>query len=167
MQDLVDAMGINRYSLYEEFGDKHSLYLAALDRYSSSVTGEGYDALGSADDGAAAIRQFFSDQVERLLGKAEDRGCMLVNCTAELAAHDDSAADVVRLGFARSERAFRNALDKAAAVGDIDPAQDLDDLARFFVASSNGMAVVAKAMPGRAFLESFGRVIVLALERPG
>ena len=31
--DLVEHMGINRQSLYDTFGDKHSLYLAALDRY--------------------------------------------------------------------------------------------------------------------------------------
>ncbi len=33
MQNLVDAMGINRGSLYATFGDKHSLHLATLDRY--------------------------------------------------------------------------------------------------------------------------------------
>ncbi|HEU4769480.1 MAG TPA: helix-turn-helix domain-containing protein, partial [Pyrinomonadaceae bacterium] len=33
MQNLVEHMGINRQSLYDTFGDKHSLYLQALDRY--------------------------------------------------------------------------------------------------------------------------------------
>ncbi len=33
MQDLVEHMGINRQSLYDTFGDKHSLFLKALDRY--------------------------------------------------------------------------------------------------------------------------------------
>ena len=33
VQDLVDCMGINRGSLYDTFGDKHKLFLEALDRY--------------------------------------------------------------------------------------------------------------------------------------
>ena len=31
--DLTERMGINRFSMYDTFGDKRSLYLAALDRY--------------------------------------------------------------------------------------------------------------------------------------
>ena len=31
--ELVKQMGINRQSLYDTFGDKHALYLQALDRY--------------------------------------------------------------------------------------------------------------------------------------
>ena len=33
IEDLVKHMGINRQSLYDTFGDKHRLYLLALDRY--------------------------------------------------------------------------------------------------------------------------------------
>src|SRR5713101_8471759 len=33
IQDLVRHMRINRQSLYDTFGDKHALYLQALDRY--------------------------------------------------------------------------------------------------------------------------------------
>ena len=31
--DIVAATGASRYGLYDEFGDKHALYLAALDHY--------------------------------------------------------------------------------------------------------------------------------------
>ncbi len=31
--DLIDELGICRQSLYNTFGDKHGLYLMALDRY--------------------------------------------------------------------------------------------------------------------------------------
>ena len=33
MTDLVEHMGIHRRSLYDTFGDKHSLFLKAMDRY--------------------------------------------------------------------------------------------------------------------------------------
>ena len=33
VQDLVDAMGINRGSLYDTFGDKQSLHVTVLERF--------------------------------------------------------------------------------------------------------------------------------------
>ena len=33
MQDIVDATGLNRSSIYNSFGDKHSLYLDTLKHY--------------------------------------------------------------------------------------------------------------------------------------
>ncbi len=166
IQELVDTMGINRFSLYDTFGDKHTLYLAALQRYRGSVTEQFLTQLETAPDGARAIRTFFLDQVERFSQESTVRGCLIANCSAELASRDEAAAEHVRQGLSRTERAFRSALARAQASGDIAPGRNLDDLARFFAASSNGLAVVAQAKPGRAFLESSVRVVLEALDHP-
>ncbi len=166
VQDLVDAMGINRFSLYDTFGDKHSLFLAALGRYRAEIAGATFEKLESAEDGVAAIRSFFRHQVRHLAGEGAFQGCMLTNCTAELAARDEQAAGLVRRGIARSERAFRSALQKAQAAGDLAPSLDIDDLARFFATSANGLALVARARPGQDFLDSTVRVILAALDGP-
>jgi len=166
IQQLVDAMGINRFSLYDTFGDKHSLFLAALDRYRAEVVEELFSTLETAQDGATAIRSFFLGQAESLSSEETVRGCLLTNCSTELAARDEEAGARVRDSIARSERAFRSALATAAARGDVAAGRDLDDLARFFATAANGMAVVAKAKPGRAFLESSARVILASLDQP-
>ncbi|NIQ96073.1 MAG: helix-turn-helix transcriptional regulator, partial [Desulfuromonadales bacterium] len=41
LQDLLKAMKIARGSLYKAFEDKHSIYLAALDRYDQTEVEEG------------------------------------------------------------------------------------------------------------------------------
>ncbi len=166
VQNLVDAMGINRFSLYETFGDKHALYLAALDRYGNDVARDAFVALESAEDGAAAIRDFFQGQVARLETPGEARGCMVANCAAEMAARDEDVARRVRRNTERAERAFRVALDKAAADGKLTSGLDRDDLARFFAATSLGLMVVGKASPGRAFLESVVRVVLSTVASP-
>ena len=38
---LVDHMGINRFSLYSTFGDKHQLFLRACDRYHEKMANNG------------------------------------------------------------------------------------------------------------------------------
>ena len=45
IEDLVAHMGIQRGSLYATFGDKRTLFLAALDRYQRVVTRELFEAL--------------------------------------------------------------------------------------------------------------------------
>jgi len=37
MGDLVNHMGIHRKSLYDTFGDKHTLYLKAIDCYKEYI----------------------------------------------------------------------------------------------------------------------------------
>ena len=64
MQDLVDCMGINRFSLYSTFGDKHQLFLAALARYRDKVVARLVDELEWSDAGLAAIRQFFTRLID-------------------------------------------------------------------------------------------------------
>lgn len=160
VQNLVDAMGINRFSLYETFGDKHALYLAALDRYGSAVATEAFHDLEHAEDGAGAIRTFFARLLDDLSRAEVARGCLFANCAAEMAARDEDAARRVRGNLARSERAFRRALERVP--GDL--GVDRDDLARFFATASVGLAVVGKTSPGRAFLASVVRVTLSSLD---
>lgn len=37
MQDLVTHMGVHKRSMYDTFGDKHTLYIKALKRYGDVV----------------------------------------------------------------------------------------------------------------------------------
>ena len=38
MQDLVDGLGISRSSLYDTFGDKHSLFIKTLENYKKNAS---------------------------------------------------------------------------------------------------------------------------------
>ena len=56
LDDIAAATGLNRPSLYAAFGDKHALYLAALQRSRAEATA----ALGAALDAEAPLRQVLS-----------------------------------------------------------------------------------------------------------
>ena len=45
IQDLVKYMGINRQSIYDTFGDKHTLFLQSLDRYREIQSRKVFDVL--------------------------------------------------------------------------------------------------------------------------
>ena len=40
VDDLVQCMGINRFSLYSTFGGKHQLFVAALERYHDTIVAD-------------------------------------------------------------------------------------------------------------------------------
>src|SRR5712671_3105788 len=85
IQDLVKHMGINRQSLYDTFGDKHALYLQALDRY-SALEGRKLLLLLEGDGSVKrALRRLFAGVVEGSLCAGERRGCFMGNAMSELA----------------------------------------------------------------------------------
>jgi TetR/AcrR family transcriptional repressor of nem operon len=90
VQDLVEHTGIGRRSMYDTFGDKHSLYLRALDRYVGATEDGFREKAAAAVDGLSAIRSLFSLLIE---SPSDDyRGCLFVNSATELGPSDDDVA---------------------------------------------------------------------------
>jgi TetR/AcrR family transcriptional repressor of nem operon len=56
VQDLVDATGVGRGSLYAAFGSKEGLYLAALDRYREQLAAPMLDAVRSGKPVRTVVR---------------------------------------------------------------------------------------------------------------
>src|SRR4051794_15823962 len=84
IEDLVKHMGINRQSLYDTFGDKHALYLQALERYREVESRKLFELLERRSPVKLVLRQLFTGVVERSLSGAERRGCFMSNAMSEL-----------------------------------------------------------------------------------
>ena len=153
LADLTKAMGLSKSSLYDTFGNKHELYLAAMDRYNETVAsiavGSIIEGAGGGKKGIAAVFKCFVESMIRPEGR---RGCFVANSAVEMGSRDDAAAKRVCAGLACMERSFRDAVETAQAMGDIPADRDALALARYLTASLNGLIVVAKARPGRRIL---------------
>lgn len=165
VQNLVDSMGINRFSLYDTFGDKHRLFLAAFDRYRQKVLLERLRRLEGSPEGLPAIRRYFRGLVEVATSEAGRQGCLLTNSLVELAPHDEEAAARVRANLKRTEDAFHKALLRAREKGEIRASRNLRDLARFLTNTVHGLFVLAKARPQRGELEGIARIALAALKK--
>ena len=164
VEDLVAHMGIQRGSLYGTFGDKRALFLAALERYQRVVTRELFEALEAPGSGLEAIRRFFRLRVERSLDRSRPHGCLVTNTAVELARRDRGASARIGGSLAKLEAAFRRALERARAAGELDPGRDVRALARFLTSSAQGLSVMAKTVPDRAVLEDIVAVVLAAVE---
>ena len=80
MQSLIKSMGINRSSLYETFGDKRSLFEAAITHYEQTRMQAMVDALKNIGGSKLAIVQVFNDLIDQSLLDEERRGCFNKYC---------------------------------------------------------------------------------------
>lgn len=161
MRDLLDGMGIGRGSFYDTFGDKHAVFLAALDRFEEARTSWVIEALeGSGLDG---IEEVFRRTVDGLVGFEPRRGCLMANTAVELAPHDPEVAGRISRYVRRTEETFEGALVRAREAGEIPADKDPRALARFLVNNLHGLRVLARAGSDRPTLEDAARVALEAL----
>jgi TetR/AcrR family transcriptional repressor of nem operon len=143
MQDLIDGTGLARSSLYNAFESKHGLYEHALRRY-HELTVSNIELLSEPGPVKALVRQLMMRIVEDELGDADQRGCLAANATLELAGQDEVVAEIVSQNFLRLEKALERALVRAQESGEIDAHNSPRAVARFVVATIQGLRVLSK-----------------------
>lgn len=153
IQELVDSMGINRFSIYNTFGGKHELFMAAFQRYVDKIAEESLAVLEQNDSGLQAIRNYFEQSVDYLSSEDSCKGCLIVNSIVELGQQDIETAKIIKSFLERWEKAFHKALKRASEKNELRQDLNLKDTARYLVSSAIGLAVIGKTRPGRKALE--------------
>lgn len=158
IQDLVDHMGVNRFSIYDTFGDKHALYLAAIARYHKQMTGQLLAILGE-DDGLSAIQNHFRALAEAMSSPLGRVGCLVQNATLEVAPHDAEVAARTRAANGAVADALHDALLRALGARD-----DLRDRAHYLFALSQGLIAMAKGLDDREAVHGAARFVIDEIE---
>ena len=126
VQALGSGMQIHPGTLYHLFGDKHGLFLEALERYEKTV-GDHFASFLEADGAdLKTIRLFFETTAEMLASDTGRNGCLLTNVAVERGLCDPDVARCVARYFQRIEQAFENALRNAQQAGQITPQSSVE-----------------------------------------
>ncbi|QGZ56282.1 TetR/AcrR family transcriptional regulator [Paraburkholderia acidiphila] len=155
LDDLSEATGMNRPSLYGAFGDKHALYLQTMEHYVEA----GRAAMESALDAALPLREALMRVFDGALGwyfPAHDaaRGCLLIGTAAVEAVNDDAVRERLAAGLRTFDKAFERRLRTALAQGELPPNASAPMLARLASAVLHSMALRARAGDSRASLRA-------------
>ena len=164
MQNLVEHMGINRHSLYDTFGDKHSLYLQALDRYQEVESRKLFELMERPGSVKKAFRQLFAGVVEGSLCDGQRRGCLMNNAMSELAGRCQATAEKTLRNMAAIEEAFYRALLRGKKDGELKSVREPRAVARFLYNSFQGLVLTAKATRDRKALEDVVKVTLSVLD---
>ena len=143
--ELVDELGVNRKSMYAEFGSKQGLFEAVLERYSDHHLSRVLAPIEKPDAGPEAIRDAFAGYASATEGWFFGRGCLMCNTAVERGALDPASGEHVAAYLNRLTRAFRRALQNGKDSGTISDNADLDELAAFFTTALIGVAACIRA----------------------
>lgn len=157
--ELVAELGVNRKSMYAEFGSKQALFEAALKRYSEVHLSRVLAPIEDPGADADTIREAFVGYASASNSRFNGLGCLMANTAVERAALDPGSARFVDAYLKRLNVGFRRALDNARNADDVSEHANLDDLAAFFAMSVVGMSALIRAKAPSDQVHAAGRAV--------
>ena len=163
-QMLVESLGVNRFSIYAEFGNKQGLFEAALERYDEEVIDRNFGPLETPNSGIEEIRALLEFYASAGRGAASGRGCLLCNTAVEFGPVDPGGAGFVHQYFKRLSKAFCIALDNTYNRGELRKSVIPGEEADFFTASVLGLFVMIRGKAPPTVIENAAKIAIDHLE---
>ena len=146
IDDLTSATGLGKGSLYGAFGDKHALFVRALDDYIASaldsVRAELNDPKRDAFD---RLAQHIRTQAANVAADKMRRGCLAAKSAAELNDHDAQVARAIEQMMSTWQAELIHTITAAQQDGTIDRTRDPRALATTVLTFIRGLEALGKA----------------------
>ncbi len=156
ISNLITAMGITAPSLYAVFGDKRSLFMAALQRYLGSPVAA-IALIENATTAKQAACHMLNNSAIAFTGEHTPPGCLLASatasCSAASAAVQDALAEI-RRGFGRQ---LSDKIRADMAGGQLPTDIDAEALSGHVMAVIQGMSSLARDGASRQSLLAVAR----------
>jgi TetR/AcrR family transcriptional repressor of nem operon len=143
MADLCNCTGLHKGSLYQAFGDKHTLFMNALHHYADSEFRETATVAFRSDSPLENIRAAVNKICDDALG---EKGCMMINSMVELAPHDPEVKAALQSFGAQRLRVMADMITKAQELGEIGVKTEPYKLARQLMMTLAGGAAMVKGL---------------------
>ncbi len=158
LDDLQDATGMARQSLYRTFGDKRSLFLRALDFYGEQMLGPVVETLNANGRAIDNIHRVFK-MWEAGATAADTSGCMMVNTCSQFLCEDEAVSALVLKHQGGIATAFQDALRRAQDEGDVDPAINARGMGRTLACVVSGLMGMSRMGASAAFTRDVIRTL--------
>ncbi|WP_299530277.1 TetR/AcrR family transcriptional regulator [Ulvibacterium sp.] len=153
MQDLVDATGLNRSSIYNSFGSKSELYRITLSRYQRETGGIFQKALIKAKTPLEAIRLVFEGFLPEIVGDDKGKGCFVMNCKAEMGNQDRDIKEWLLDTQEQTLSTFQNLIREGQEQGIINKKQDCRSYAYFVFNAFQGFRMTGILIKDKKVLQ--------------
>ena len=160
MDDLGKAMGLNRPSIYNTFGNKETLYRESLAMFCGQLDQGIEQCIANTDDLNKGLIRFFDQALEVYCATEPSLGCLMI-CTAPAEAMNaqDVKDDLTGL-IKRVDQAFEKRLKTAIATGELERGSDPKMLAITLQATLHTIALRSRAGSSKQSLKKYVRFAV-------
>lgn len=163
-QDLCEATGLGRSSVYNTFTSKRTLFQRSLAHYTSTQLGKRQallDGPGTAAERLAAVLdQAIEDDIDE-----RRRGCLVVNTLAELGLPDDEVGAALRDDTDRNLVMFAECVREGVLDGSLRDGLDPADVAEFLLSTTSGLRVMARRGTSRESMHAVADLALAAITR--
>jgi TetR/AcrR family transcriptional repressor of nem operon len=163
VRDLGEALGLSASSLYRTFGDKHALFLRALDHYRATDSAEARNQLLRPGPVPEVLRDWLIRTVDLPEEGAAARGCFVVNTATELGAEDPTVDERTQAAFGVTRETLQEVLHRGRRDGELRADLDVAATAESLFTLVLGLRVRARAGHGPTELKGVIDTAVRAL----
>ncbi|MFD1773989.1 TetR/AcrR family transcriptional regulator [Paenibacillus rhizophilus] len=161
MQDLVDYMGIHRRSIYDTFGDKHTLYMKALQRYESTQNKKMRFLVDKQEPVKELIRQFLESSIRK---EGEPQGCLIVNSGVELGVLDPEVASLVEDSYSKMEELLYDLVKTGQQRGELKASLEPEAASQYLLNAWLGLRTMVKTATDQRKLSNIIQTILNTLD---
>jgi len=168
LDDLSEATGMNRPSLYGAFGDKRELYIKSYQRYREEARAAMVEIFRQEMPVRQRLERIFASALNIYLsGEAGPRGCFTVVTAASEAVGDPEIRAMVLDGLNELDKAFASCFRKAKEKGELPESADPAVLAQVASATVHTIAIRSRARVPRKDLEAIVKGAIDVMVRAG
>lgn len=144
MAALIEAMGMNKPSIYAAFGNKEALFNRVLDKYVSGPSAFVREALAEPTSYLVA-KKFLTGAVELLTQHQNPRGCMIVQGALSCGPEAEMMQKKLIAYRANLEESFKKRFDLAKDNKDLPEDTNTAALAKYVTTIHQGISVQASS----------------------
>lgn len=152
MEDLVNTMGINRFSIYNSFGDKKALFIAALGYYQQCIFNELLKPLDSELSGLSCLENYLDNLGQQLLKPSGKLGCLIQRTGQSSVIGDQQVAELLMQIFDHLQRALMKQVRRAMKNGELKGRYPAEQVVDFILASSQGLIILRRIRENALFV---------------
>ena len=153
IQDLEDATGLRRTSIYNTFGNKRALFERVMACYKESVMATLFTDMDSAPDIREGVRRLLNGALKIHFDEVNPGGCLVVLSVLEGGQHDAQSRASMQQTIHDLKHTLQLRLTRAKKAGELDPALDTAATATTIATTMTGMMVMGQANFTRSALK--------------
>jgi TetR/AcrR family transcriptional repressor of nem operon len=165
IQDLETAMGLNRTSIYNAFGNKRAVFERVMECYKESVMSALLASMDSAPNIKEGVRRLLNGALDIHFDTDNPGGCLVVLSVLESHQHDTSTQNTMAQTIHDLKDMLQARLTKAKRSGELSSKLDTGSTANTIATTMVGMMVMGKANFTRAALKKTVNQVVSLLDR--
>jgi TetR/AcrR family transcriptional repressor of nem operon len=163
VDDLCQATGLQRGSLYGAFGDKRGVLLAALDHYGENAMQRLGAALNAEPPGRDSLQRALLDYLRVASSLSGMQGCLITNSTIEMLPQDGEVGARVQCILRRMAGLLAATVIRGQANGAFNAALDERAVGNFLLCMLQGLRVLSKVADDGAERQAIVELALRAL----